>query len=82
VSFVLLVGGGVLLVTFLVGSTAAGVGLLVYIAHLFAFLFGVEFRWGLVTACALLVAVCATAGLVHDLRLEISAPEPPPKEHV
>jgi len=68
-------------VTFIVGSTAAGVGLLVFVAHLFAFLFGIDFRWGLVTACALLVAVCAVGGLVHDLRLEVSAPEPPPKEH-
>ena len=81
-SFALLVGGGILLVTFMVGSTAAGVGLLVYVGHGFAFLFGIPFRWGLVLACVLLVAICGAAGLVHDLRLEVSPPQAPPREHL
>jgi len=80
-SFLLLVGGGVVLVTFVAGSTAAGVGLLVYAGQFFAFLFGFPFRWGLVMACALLVVGCAAAGLVHDVRLQVSPPQPPPKEH-
>jgi hypothetical protein len=81
VSFALLVGGGVLVVTFIVGSTALAAGALVYVGHGFAFLLGIQFRWGLVLSCALLVLGCGVAAIVHDLRLEVTPPQAPPREH-
>jgi hypothetical protein len=51
------------------------------VGHGFSFLFGMPFRWGLVIACGLLVAICGASGLIHDLRLEVSPPHAPPREH-
>lgn len=51
-------------------AVCAAVGILLYsLAHLFAYLFGIEFRWGLVIACWLLLVVPPIGALVHDLRM-------------
>ena len=63
-SFGLLLGGGIILVAATVGICAAGLVILYAVAHLFADLFGISFRWGLVTSCGLLFLGCAVGG--HD----------------
>jgi hypothetical protein len=75
-SFAALVGGGILLLAAIVGTSAA-VGVLLYgVAHLFMYLFGLSFRWGLVTSCGLLFVGCSVGGLIHDIRLTVTLPEP------
>jgi hypothetical protein len=64
-----LVGGGVTLVAATVGVCAAA-GLVLYeFAHLFAYAFGVSFRWGLVSACGLLLVGLPVGALIHDVRM-------------
>jgi hypothetical protein len=75
-SFLALVGGGILLLVAIVGTSAA-VGVLLYgVAHLFMYLFGLSFRWGLVSSCGLLFVGCAAGGVIHDIRLTVMPPEP------
>lgn len=50
-------------------TVCAAVGLVLYgLADLFAFAFGIGFRWGLVIACWLLLVVPPVGALVHDWR--------------
>ena len=78
-SYFALIVGAILLLTLIVGSCAAVVVLLYYVAHLFM-LFGLSFRWGLVTSCGLLFVCCGAAGLIHDIRLTVMPPEPAERE--
>jgi len=75
-SFGLLLGGGIILVAATAGVCAVGVVILYEAAHLFAYLFGFSFRWGLTTSCGLLVLGCAVGGIIHDVRLEALPPQP------
>lgn len=75
-SFGLLLGGGIILVAATVGICAAGLVILYAVAHLFADLFGISFRWGLVTSCGLLFLGCAVGGMIHDIRLTAMPPQP------
>jgi hypothetical protein len=66
-------------------AVCAAVGVLLYgLAHLFAFGFGIEFRWGLVIACWLLLVVPPVWALTHDLRmhrrLAVLEKSPTPKQ--
>jgi hypothetical protein len=81
VALAALVGGGIALVVFIVGSTAAAAVLVYLIAELFAYLFGISLGWGWVITSVLIVVLAATGGLIHDIRLEVTAPRAPPKEH-
>jgi hypothetical protein len=81
VGYAALLGGGIALVVFIVGGTAAAGFLLYLVAKLFSFLFGISLRWGLVMASGLLFVVSASGGLIHDIRLEVMPPHAPPKEH-
>jgi len=74
--FIALSGGVILLLAAIVVPCAAVVVALYGLADLFMYVFGVSFRWGLVTACGLLFVVCAVGGLIHDFRLEVTPPEP------
>jgi hypothetical protein len=68
-AFALLLGGGLTLIAATVGVCAAA-GLLLYgVAHLFVYLFGVSFRWGLVSTCGLLFLGLIGSALIHDLRV-------------
>jgi hypothetical protein len=67
--------GAILLLTIIVGSCAALIVLLYYVAHLFMYLFGLSFRWGLVASCGLLFVGCGIGGLIHDLRLTVMPAE-------
>jgi hypothetical protein len=50
-------------------ALCAAVGFVLYgSAHLFAYAFGIEFRWGLVIACWLLLVGVPLAAVVHDWR--------------
>jgi hypothetical protein len=80
-SFAALVGGGVALVVFIVGGTAAAGAILYAVGELLGYLFAISLRWGVAIACGLLVVLAAAGGLIHDLRLEVAAPHAPPKEH-
>ena len=79
-SYVALIVGAILLLALIVGSSAAVVVLLYYVAHLFMHLFGLSFRWGLVTSCGLLFVCSGAAGLIHDIRLTVIPPEPAERE--
>jgi hypothetical protein len=81
VSFSTLVGGGIAVVVFVVGGTAAACAVLYGVGELFAYLFAISRRWGLVIACGLLVITSGAGGLIHDIRLEVMPPQAPPKEH-
>ena len=82
--FAALGGGAAILIAATVGACAA-VGVLLYgVAHLFVYLFGISFRWGLVSACWLLFLGPIVGVLIHDLRmihklalLEALAPKEP-----
>jgi hypothetical protein len=75
-----LLGGGLALIASTAGVCAAAGVLLYGLAHLFAYAFGIEFRWGLVVACWLLLVVPPVVALVHDLRMirKLALPETPP----
>jgi hypothetical protein len=82
--FAALLGGGLACIAATVGVCAA-VGVLLYgAAHLFAYLFGFGFMWGLVLACWLLLVVPPLGALIHDLwmlrllRLAAGSPTPEP----
>jgi hypothetical protein len=79
-SYVALVVGAILLLAVIVGSSAAVVVLLYGVAHLFMYLFGLSFRWGLVTSCGLLFVCCGVGGLIRDMRLTVMPPEPAERE--
>jgi hypothetical protein len=65
--FAALLGGGLACIAATVGVCAV-VGVLLYgVAHLFAYLFGFGFMWGLVIACWLLLVVPPVGALIHDL---------------
>ena len=50
-------------------AVCAAVGVFLYgLAHLFALVFGIGFRWGLVVACWLLLVAPPVGALVHDIR--------------
>lgn len=74
--FIALTGGVILLLASIVVPCAAVVLALYGLADLFVYLFGFSFRWGLVTACGLLFVVSGVGGLIHDLRLEVTPPQP------
>jgi len=80
--FIALSGGAILLLAAIVVPCAAVVVALYGLADLFMYVFGVSFRWGLVTACGLLFVVCAVGGLIHDFRLEVTPPEPAERQTV
>jgi hypothetical protein len=80
-TFVALVGGGLALVVFIVGGTAAAGAVLYVVGDLLAYLFAISLRWGVVIACGLLVLLATAGGLIHDVRLEVTPPQAPPKEH-
>jgi hypothetical protein len=62
-----LLAGGLACIAATVGVCAA-VGLLLYgAAHLFAYLIGFDFIWGLVTACWLLLMAPVVGALAHDV---------------
>lgn len=66
-SFAALLGGGLACIAATVG-VCAGVGVLLYgAAHLFVYVFGFGFIWGLVIACWLLLVVPPVVALIHDL---------------
>ena len=81
VALAALVGGGVALVVFIVGSTAAAALVVYLIAELFTYPFGISLGWGWVVTSVLIVVFATAGGLIHDVRLEVTAPGPPPKEH-
>jgi hypothetical protein len=81
VGYAALLGGGIALVVFIVGGTAAAGFVLYLVAKLISFLFGISLRWGLVIASGLLFVVSASGGLIHDIRLEVMPPHAPPKEY-
>jgi hypothetical protein len=65
--FAALLGGGLACIAATVGVCAL-VGVVLYgAAHLFAYLFGFGFMWGLVIACWLLLVVPPIGALIHDL---------------
>jgi hypothetical protein len=65
--FAALLGGGLACIAATVGVCAL-VGVVLYgAAHLFAFLFGFGFMWGLVIACWLLLVAPPIGALIHDL---------------
>ena len=65
--FAALLGGGLACIAATVGVCAV-VGVLLYgAAHLFAYVFGFGFMWGLVIACWLLLVVPPVAALIQDL---------------
>jgi hypothetical protein len=64
--FAALLGGGLVCIASTVGLCAAVCVLLYGAGHLFAYVFGFGFMWGLVTACWLLLGPVIGA-LVHDL---------------
>jgi hypothetical protein len=62
-----LLGGGLACIAATVGVCAV-VGVLLYgAAHLFAYIFGFGFMWGLVIASWLLLVVPPVGALIHDL---------------
>jgi hypothetical protein len=64
---VALLGGGLTLIAATVGVCAA-VGVALYgVAQLFAHLFGISVRWGLVSAVGLLFLGVTAGALIHDL---------------
>jgi hypothetical protein len=65
--FAALLGGGLVCIASTVGVCAAVCVLLYGAAHLFAYLFGFGFMWGLVIACWLLLVVPPVGALIHDL---------------
>jgi len=81
VALAALVGGGIALVVFIVGFTAAAAVLVYLIAELFTYLLGISLGWGWVITFVLIIVLAATGGLMHDIRLEVTAPRAPPKEH-
>jgi hypothetical protein len=69
VGLVALLAGGVVVVASTVGVCAAVVALLWGVADVLAYLFGISFRWGFVSATALAL-VCTLAGaLINDVRM-------------
>jgi hypothetical protein len=79
-----LLGGGLACIAATVGVCAV-VGVVLYgAAHLFAYLFGFGFMWGLVIACWLLLVVPPVGALIHDLwmirllKLEAASPTTEP----
>ena len=67
---------GVLVIVAVCG--AAGV-VLYGLAHLFAFVFGIGFRWGLVVACWLVLVSPPLGALAHDLRMHRKLMPPHPR---
>jgi hypothetical protein len=65
--FAALLGGGLVCIASTVDVCAAVCLLLYGAGHLFAYLFGFGFMWGLVTACWLLLVAPVVGALVHDL---------------
>jgi hypothetical protein len=65
--FAALLGGGLVCIASTVGVCAAVCVLLYGAGHLFAYVFGVGFMWGLVTACWLLLVAPIVGALVHDV---------------
>jgi hypothetical protein len=64
-----LLGGALTLIASTVGVCAV-VGVLLYgVVHLFAYFFGISFRWGLVSACGLLFVGVTVGALINDLRM-------------
>jgi hypothetical protein len=62
-----LLGGGIVCIASTVGVCAVVCVLLYGAAHLFAYVFGFGFMWGLVAACWLLLVAPVVGALVHDL---------------
>jgi hypothetical protein len=62
-----LLGGGLVCIASTVGLCAAVCVLLYGAGHLFAYVFGFGFIWGLVTACWLLLVAPVAGALVHDV---------------
>ena len=80
VGFAALLGGGLTLIASTVGVCAA-VGVLLYgLSHLFAYAFGIGFRWGLAIAIWLLLVIPPVGALIHDLRMirKLGMPENSP----
>jgi hypothetical protein len=84
-----LLGSALTLIASTVGVCAA-VGFLLYgLAHLVAYVFGVSFRWGLVSACGLLFLGVTGGALINDLWMirklspaRVSAPSLPGRRSV
>jgi hypothetical protein len=71
-----LLGGALACIAATVGVCAAVCVLLYGAAHLFAYVFGFGFMWGLVTACWVLLVAPVVGALAHDVwmirRLELA----------
>jgi hypothetical protein len=65
--FAALLGGGLVCIASTVGVCGAVCVLLYGAGHLFVYVFGFGFMWGLVTACWLLLVAPVVGALVHDV---------------